>query len=780
MGGTTQVSGLLAAIVSGGCALFLTITPRNTGAAEEWRARVSAKLQSVYDARLNGAVGVGSSANMAHFDERGRVEADVYYDCSSGAPTAALAAAGLSVNVATVLPPVCVVEGWIAPAALPSLAAVAAVTRVKIPSYARHVPRPSQKSTAASPAAGAIDGNGLTIMHADQFVAQAGGGGAGVVVGVQSQGVASLSTIQGRHELPAVTVVTSAAGGSNSQYADEGTALLEEVHAVAPNAGLAFCESQTFVQYTACLQQFVNAGASVMVDDFMFLDQDPMSSGGTDVQALSQFLAQNPNVALFTSAGNANGSYWEGLYTPVAATSPSPSPLSCHNSSQVDNFVNQFAGGASQILTITPSSAISIPITFAWADPAGQNVSNFDLYWTNATDPTKSGCLSSTGSTDAVITQSIALYPGNNIVSIATPDASLAGKFLKLWVGGDGLTALSVSTPGAIVSPQAFTPGVITVGAVNGSDGVGNNIEAFSPVGPITVAFPSTAKIQAPVLVAPDGINVDAAGTYFASTLFPDGNFYGTSASAPNAAAIAALLRGAFPNLTVAQLVSALETGATQLGASAPDGTFGYGRIDAMGALGTLPVPTITALSDVSIDASSTTTSAALTFTVSGTGALHFSVASTNSTLVPASVASAGSAGVTVSPSNCGTATLTCSLTVTAAQYQGGTATVTVSAVDGAGRSAPATIHVTVTNPQTAPPPPPPAATGSSGGGGGGGGSLSLWEILVAGALVLSRAIRSRPSYSFRNAAASSPQVCSCSGVSAMCNRAAGRVAANC
>jgi hypothetical protein len=615
-------------------------------------------------------------------------------------------------------------------------------------------------------------------MHADQFVAQAGGGGAGVIVGVQSQGIASLTTIQGRHELPAVAVVTSAAGGSNSQYADEGTALLEEVHAVAPNAGLAFCESQTFVQYTACLQQFVNAGASIMVDDFMFLDQDPMSSGGTDVQALTQFLAQNPNVALFTSAGNANGSYWEGLYTPVATTSPSP--LSCHGSSQVDNFVNQFAGGASQILTITPSSAISVPVTFAWADPAGRNASNFDLYWTNATDPTKSGCLSATGSTDAVITQSIAIYPGNNIVSIATPDASLAGKFLKLWVGGDGLTALSVSTPGAVVSPQAFTPAVITVGAVNGSDGVGNNIEAFSPVGPITVAFPSQAKIQAPVLVAPDGINVDAAGTYFASTLFPDGNFYGTSASAPNAAAVAALLRGAFPNLTVAQLVAALQTGATQLGASVPDGTFGYGRVDAMGALGTFPVPMITALSDLSIDASSTTTSAALPFTVSGTGALHFSVASTNSTLVPALVAAAGSPGITVSPSNCGTATLTCSLTVTAAQYQGGTATVTVSAVDGAGRSAPATIHVTVTNPQTAPPPPPPAATSSNSGGGGGGGSLGLWEILVAGALVLSRAIRNRPGYSSRNAAASSPQVCSCPGVSAMCNRAAGRVAANC
>jgi Subtilase family len=740
MGGSKQVSRLFAAVLSGACGLFLTATPRNTGAAEEWRARVSDKLQSIYDARPAAAVGT-AAANMARFDGLGRVEADVYYNCSSGAPAAAVAAAGLSASGGTHLPPLCVVEGWIAPSALPTLAAVAGVTRVKLPSYASHIPHPSLKSTAASQAAGTIDGNALTIMHADQFVAQAGGGGGGVLVGVQSQGVASLSTIQGRHELPDVKVLTSAAGASNSPFADEGTALLQEVHAVAPNAGLAFCEPQTFVQYTACLQQFVKAGSTVMVDDILFPDQDPMSSGGTDVQAIEQFLTQNPNVALFTAAGNANGSYWEGSYTPVSVASQGLSPLSCPGKPQVDNFVNQFAGGANQILTITPSGAISVPVTFAWADPPGQNASNFDVYWTNVTDSTKSGCLSTAASTDDVITQSIALYPGTNIVYVATPDASLAGKFLKLFVGGDGLTALSLSTAGSFVTPQAFAPGVISVGAVNGSDGLGNKIEHFSSLGPITVAFPSPAKIQAPVLVAPDGIYVDSAGTYFSSVVFPDGNFYGTSASAPNAAAVAALIRGAFPNLTVAQLLSALQTGATQLGASAPDGTFGYGRIDAMGALGTLPVPTITSLPDTSIDASSSTTSAALSFTVSGTGSLHFSVASTNSTLIPASMAGAGAPGVAISPSDCGTKTLTCSLKITAAQYQGGTATVTVSAVDGAGRSAPATVHVTVSNPQTAPPSPPTSTTTTSSGGGHGGGSLSLWEILVAAALALSRAI---------------------------------------
>ena len=112
---------------------------------------------------------------------------------------------------------------------------------------------------------------------------------------------------------------------------------------------LAFCESQTFVQYTACLQQFVNAGASIMVDDFMFLDQDPMSLGRhrrTGTQPVSRAESQRRIVHVGRQRFQ-----WQllgrPLYARFAATAPTtPSPLSRHaGSSQVDSFVNQFAGG---------------------------------------------------------------------------------------------------------------------------------------------------------------------------------------------------------------------------------------------------------------------------------------------------------------------------------------------------------------------------------------------------------------------------------------------------
>jgi hypothetical protein len=734
-------------------------------AADEWRLSISPKLLSVYDAPTAARLATARNhesellpnamALDPRFDARGRVQADVHYDCDRDTPAEALASAGLSFSSSIKLAPLCVVEGWIAPEALSAVAAVAGVTRVTVPSYAMHPRRavpatpsssmaPLQESSrlvsrlAASSAASGIDRNGVTIMRADQFVAQTGANGGGAKVGVQSAGISSLQTIQGRGELPAVQVVKPSDGAS-SQTGDEGTALLEEVHAVAPGAGLAYCGPNTFVEYTSCLTQLIAAGATILVDDLIFPQQDLLSSDSSAVQAVGQLLAQNPAVVLFTAQGNYNGSYWEGNYSPVALSSLGLKPLTCpsNGATQTDYYVSQFDGNPSQLLTVTQSS--SIPLAFAWADPPGHNASKFDVYWVDSSDSTKSGCLSTASATGTQAETGAALAAGSYSLYIATPDASSGGKFLKLWVGGDGLTSLSKPTTGSVVTPQAFASGAVTVGAVNGSDGVGNKIESFSSLGPITIAFPAATKIQAPVLVAPDGINVDAAGTYFAGNLFPDGNFYGTSASAPNAAAVAALIRGAFPGLTASQLVSALKAGAVQLGSALPDGTFGYGRIDAMGALGTFPVPTITSLPNSALMAGSSSPS--YPFTVSGAGALHFSVTSSNTSSIPASIVAAGSPGVTIAPADCGVSTLSCTLSVMPANGPGGTVTVTVAAVDGANRSASASMTVTVTG--SAAPPPNSTPSPTPGSGGGGGGALDWW-VIASLLLTGSRTVRRR------------------------------------
>ena len=707
----------------------------DTEAPGAWRSRVSAKLLLIYDsaasvrapaaATKRPGVPAGDSATMVpRLNEKGWVQVDVHYDCRQDPPTKALISAGVSRGASVKVATLCVEEGWVAPESLAHVAAIVGVTHVNVPSYTAQIrPRTHSQQPISSPAASSgngIDHNGVAIMRADQFVAQTRTTGVGITVGVQSAGVASLSVIQGRHELPAVQLLDPT-GGSGSAQADEGTALLEEVHAVASGAGLAYCGPNTFVEYTSCLQQLIKAGATILVDDLVFPGQDLMSSDSSEVQAIEQILTQNPTVALFTAAGNYNGSYWEGQYSAVSLSSLGLAALSCPSSgaTQTDHYVAEFDGIPSQLLSVTQSSYV--PMTFAWADPSGHSASNFDVYWIDSQNSTHTGCFSTASSTAPQISETVGLVAGTYNLYIATLDASLAGRFLKLWIGGDGLTSISKPTTGSVVTAQAFATGVITVGAVNGSDGIGSHIEPFSSLGPIKIAFPAMKVIQAPVLVAPDGINVDAAGTYFEGFLFPDGNFYGTSAAAPNAGAVAALIRGAFPSLTVPQLVAALQGGAAQLGSSPPDGTFGYGRIDALGALGTLPAPTITSLPDNTIAAGSSSSN--YPFTVSGTGNLHFSVTSSNAALIPPSIVVAGSPGVTIAPSGCGVTAMTCTVSVTTARAQGSSVNVTLNVLDGANRSASASMTITVTG---SPTPPPSATPGSSGGG---GGAFELWEI---------------------------------------------------
>ena len=193
-------------------------------------------------------------------------------------------------------------------------------------------------------------------------------------------------------------------------------------------------------------------------------------------------------------------------------------------------------------------------------------------------------------------------------------------------------------------------------------------------------------------------------------------------------------------------MTKALQTGATALGGTVPDGVFGYGRVDALGALATVPTPTISALVDQTSTGSNSTHPQA--FTLTGTGALHFAVSSTNTALVPNAVVSAAAPGVTVS-AGCGTSTLSCTLSVTPVAGQAGTAVLTVSALDGANRAATAQMTLTATDPG------PPTSTSNGGGstgtgttGGstgvtvsngssGGGGGLAQWLLFGLAALVV-------------------------------------------
>ena len=172
--------------------LFAIASSVSAAQTADWRSRVSPDLLGIYDAttaRITPSIKATVAStpvterSTARFDAGGRVQVDVNFDCADAAPSNALKTAGLLIDTTVKAPPMCVVEGWAATVALPSLAAVASVKTIVLPHYAK-TPVPispsgrSKSQSLALPQAGGgtpvIDGNGVTIMNADKYIAQTG------------------------------------------------------------------------------------------------------------------------------------------------------------------------------------------------------------------------------------------------------------------------------------------------------------------------------------------------------------------------------------------------------------------------------------------------------------------------------------------------------------------------------------------------------------------------------------------------------------------------------
>jgi Subtilase family len=682
-------------------AVGIAATPRPLPV--DWQSRVTPRVQQVLQGVQGSSPGPSKIAGAtARFDSKNRLQIDVEFDCAHSAPTASLIAAGMVIGTTVNVPPMCIVEGWASASSIAALASVPNVKKVDLPKYSRAHPPLSPRSgligigTAVASATNgtpAIDGNGVTIMNADRYIQQTSKNGASITIGVISDDATNLAVIQGRGELPAsINVVTPSANPtSHPTLTDEGTMMLEEAYAVAPGANLAFCGPGSATEYFACVTSLIAAGATVISDDIAYFGFDVMSRSPQNpvAQALANLLAANPKVMIYHSAGNDAQDYWQGTYAAVS----SPAGGVCAPSGQppqTDNFFQQF--GANNYLTWQTKGGN--PLFLASVVPTGQATpNNIDLYVYNSNTAQLVACSTSasggtTGATSYTVIDGSAIPSGTYHIIIGTQDASLGGTFLKLIGVGDGADTFTPVAAGAPASPQAFAAGAVLVGAVYGHDGIGNTIEQFSDTGPIQIEVPVASTLQAPHLVAPDGIFVDTAGTQFTTN---GGIFFGTSAASPNAAAVAALLRSAFPTLTPVQVTNFMQVGAAPLGASSPNGTFGYGRVDALGALAAIPGPTLSGLQGVSFVGGGAP--AVIQFAVGGTGAVGVSTAGS------VSLTSSGSATVSISPSTCGNPTVACSLTVTPGTGSYGTANIQVLARDGANRTSSVPVTVVVAKP---------------------------------------------------------------------------------
>lgn len=529
----------------------------------------------------------------AEVDPKGRLLVEVLYSCDAKVSASALISAGLQIQVRFGIAPYCGTNGWVLPEDISDLAEVTGIKRLDLPALAT---ANNYSGGSFIPESGGIivDQYAIAQEHVNQFITVTSSNGNGIKVGVIADNDNYLSTVQTAGYLPANVTNYSqpceSGCGTNTPYNSEGTMMMELIYAAAPGAQLYFCNGVDPGAYEACLTWFQQNGVNIITDDATippsYTGSSLMENNDPFITAIRNFLSSNPNILIFSAVGNNATEYWEGPYNPVSL----PTPLTCNG--QTDNYAQPFGNGTSEVVSHLDSPVL--PQAFLeWNDPYDSNSSNFDFYVLSPSG-TVLRCANGTSTNYAQLNLN-----GNELNDqfvIATPDKTLAGKYLKLFGDTDGYQQFATTTPGAIISPFRFTGGhFIPIGALTATiNNQVENLQFYSATGPTQLFFPTAETFPGPSLTA----QVDGP-VYYQGTGWTNPTFGGTSAAAPTAAAVAALLESANPSLTADQIITAMQQGADPMATTIPDGSFGYGRVNALGAWNTLsPQPSGTEISE--------------------------------------------------------------------------------------------------------------------------------------------------------------------------------------
>jgi subtilisin family serine protease len=390
---------------------------------------------------------------------------------------------------------------------------------------------------------GSVTTEGDAVLNADQLRAL-GFDGTGVRVGVISDGVNSMATAQGLGDLPAVTIQTHAGNG------DEGTAMLEIVHDLAPGAVLGFCGPADSLEMVDCVNDLANVfNADIIVDDLGFYSQAFFED---DYVAQAVENAVSNGVFYTSSAGNDALAHYQGDYVNSGDGTHLIGPgnivfeVTGSSVTVVLQWSNRFDGTASD----------DYDLCLATEDPAACGTSNFTQDGAGLDDwPIEARQEDCSG----VCEFQVRLINGS-------------AQTLELFVLGADLDNADDRVAADSIFGHPAVPGAMAAAAVRYDL---DTIEPFSSRGPATILFPGAAIRQKPDLTATDGVTVTGVGG------FPS-PFFGTSASSPHVAGVAALLMSGGRTASAASF--ALRQTASDLGPVGRDTTYGYGRINALAA----------------------------------------------------------------------------------------------------------------------------------------------------------------------------------------------------
>ena len=517
-----------------------------------------------------------AAAGQLRLSPGGRVQVDV---ALRGEGPAGAALAALGVVVERQRPNLGRVQYQAPPTALIALTRLPGVSAVRLPSYARV-------------ASGSVLSEGDAALRTDLVRAEQGLSGAGVRIGVISDGIRGLSQARARGDAPALFDQRAfAAEGLNAGA--EGTAMIEIVHDLAPGAAIAFANAATDLDMMEAVN-YLAERVDIVVDDLAFFQPGDQQSDVSRNTAAALGRADWRLRAYVTSVGNwANRHYAAPFQAgPAGGTLGLPFGGRVHRFTAVEGTSDARSRRSLPYNEIQLGRGDSTLILLFWNDPWGASVNDYDLYLLNAGNVVVAESTAVQGMSNNEprerLFYSNSGAAGTFRVVVHNFEDRAAPRTLELYVFDTPLlpgaeTALNFNTIASSVLAQSDAGGgVISVAAVDQRDPGLDTIEVYSSRGP------TRNGVIKPDLTAVDGVRVTGSGNFVTP-------FFGTSAAAPHVAAVAALLLEARPSLLAADggnaeaeralLRSLLVDTAIDLGEPGLDTTFGAGRLDTVLAL---------------------------------------------------------------------------------------------------------------------------------------------------------------------------------------------------
>ena len=392
------------------------------------------------------------------------------------------------------------------------------------------------------------------------------------------------------------------------QRSDEGRAMLQIVHDVAPKAKLSFRTG--FLSpgdFATGIRELAADGCNVIVDDITFITE-PFFKKGTVDSAITD--VTNNGVVYITAAGNFGNKSYGALFNP--ANAPAGLKGKAHN----------FGGGdilQSDSLKGSPTNPGVYTIVLQWVDDiyslnGSGTINDLDIYLADDNGNPIVGYNRNNigGDPVEVLPFSVTSNTVANIMIINNSENPSPNLRFKYVVFRGDLKINEYNSESSTIVGHSKSPEAFTVGAARYS-----KTPAFGVNIPVAESFTSTGGgilengvvSQKPDIVGPDGVNTTVNFGNIDSEADGLPNFFGTSAAAPHVAGAVALLLQASKKyynalLTPASIKNTFQNTAIDMDAPGFDFHTGYGFIQADAALRTIanPSPQIISLEFINPD----------------------------------------------------------------------------------------------------------------------------------------------------------------------------------